>query len=112
VKQQFRTWRTAARVLVLALVVGAIPLPSMAGEPGKSVATPLRASIAKAAAANGAALEQAKPATAPNKSDLGSTSFFKKPVGIAVLAIVGAGVGYMAYSMGHDRIHSVVRSTQ
>ena len=112
VKHQFRTWRTAARVLVLAMVVTAIPLPSLAEETSKPVATPIKASIAKAAVTSSAAVAQAKPATAPDKSELGSTSFFKKPAGIVVLAVVGAGIGYMAYSMSNDRIHSVVRQNQ
>jgi hypothetical protein len=111
VKHQLRTWRPVARVLVLAMVVAAIPLPGVAGEPARPVATPLKASIEKAAAANGAALEQAKPPVV-DKTELGTPSFFKKPVGIAVLAIVGAGMGYMAYSFSHNRIHSVARQTQ
>jgi len=111
VKDQLRTWRLAARVLVLAMVVAAVPMPSLAGEPPTPPATPLKASIEKAAASHSEALQQAKPA-AIDKTELGSNSFFKKPVGIAVLAIVGAGIGYMAYSMSNDRIHSVVRQGQ
>ena len=114
-KHQFRTWRLAARALVLALVVAAIPLPSLAEETSKPVATAgIQASIAKAAAPRNSVRrrQQAKPATTADKADLGSTSFFKKPVGIAVLAIVGAGIGYMAYSLSNDRIHSVVRQNQ
>jgi hypothetical protein len=34
------------------------------------------------------------------------TTFFASRKGIAVLAILGAGVGYAAYSKVHDRIHS------
>jgi hypothetical protein len=112
VKQHSQMWRLAARVLVLAMVVTAVPLTSMAGEPGKPAPAPapLKASIDKAAAANSGALEQAKPPA--DKSQLNSGSFFKKPVGVAVLAIVGAGFGYMAYSMTNDRIHSVARQNQ
>ena len=115
VKHQFGTWRVAARVLVLAMAVTAIPLPSLADEMGRPVATPLKASITKAAAANRMAVEQAKPADAkpvPDKTDLGSGSFFKKPAGAVVLAVLGVGIGFMAYSMSHDRIHSVVRQNQ
>jgi hypothetical protein len=114
VKQQFRTWRLAARVLVLVMLVVAIPLPTLADDSNKPAAVPgLNASIAKAAASGKVTLAQAKPAPAtPDKAELGSTSFFKKPVGIAVLAIVGAGMGYMAYSMSNDRIHSVARQNQ
>jgi hypothetical protein len=111
VNHHFRTWRLAARIVALALVLAALPLPALAGEPGKASPAPgLRASIAKAAATHSAALEQAKPAA--DKAELGSPSFFKKPVGIVVLALVGGGLGYMAYSMSHDRIHSDVRQTQ
>jgi len=137
VKHQDRTWRPAWRVAALALVLAAIPLPGLAGEPAKPVPPPglrasmdksaaslsvaladaksapppgLRASVDKAAASRSGALAQVKPAT--DKSELGSTSFFKKPVGIVVLALVGAGAGYMAYSLSNDRIHSTVRQNQ
>jgi len=112
VKYLSSTWRTAARVLVLALVVTAIPLPSLAGDVSKPAPSPLKASIAKAAKTNIGALEQAKPAQPSqpaDKSELGSPSFFKKPAGIVVLALVGGGIGYMAYSMSQDRIHSAAR---
>lgn len=112
-KQLFRSWRPAVRVLALALVVTAIPLPGLAEETSKPVPSPgLSASIAKAAATGKVTLEQAKPSAAPDRADLGSSSFFKKPIGIVVLAVVGAGAGYMFYSMSHDRIHSVVRQNQ
>jgi hypothetical protein len=109
VKHYFRTWRLTARVLVLALALAAVPLPALAGDTNTPVPG-LKASIASAAAKSGA-LEQAKPA-AVDKTELGSTSFFKKPVGIVVLAVLGAGIGYMAYSMSNDRIHSVARANQ
>jgi hypothetical protein len=113
VKHQLRTWRLAGRALPLALVLAAIPLPALAEDTNKPATVPgLTASIAKEAAAGKVTLEQAKPAAAPDKARLGSASFFKKPVGIAVLGFVGAGLGYMAYSMSHDRIHSVARQNQ
>ncbi len=136
-KHQYRTWRPAWRVAALALVLAAIPLPGLAGEPAKPAPAPgLRASMEKSAASLTVALADAKPAPPPgfrasvekgagsrgaalaqsapaaDKSELGSTSFFKKPVGIVVLALVGAGAGYMAYSFSNDRIHSTVRQTQ
>jgi len=137
VKHQHRTWRPAWRVAALALALAAVPLPGLAAEPAKPAPDPgfmasvdraaaslnvtladaktapppsLRASADKAAAARGGSLAQAKPA--PDKSALGSTSFFKKPVGMVVLALAGAGAGYMAYSFSHDRIHSTVRQNQ
>ncbi len=113
VKHQFRTWRLAGRVLALALILAVIPLPCLAEDTNKPAPAPgLNASIAKAAASGRVTLEQAKPAAGPDKAELGSTSFFKKPVGIVVLALVGAGAGYMAYSMGANRVHSVVRQNQ
>jgi hypothetical protein len=41
--------------------------------------------------------------TAPN---LESPSFFKTPLGWAVIAVVGAGSAYAIYWAQHDRIHS------
>jgi len=38
--------------------------------------------------------------------ELQSGSFFKTPVGIAVIAAFGAGVGYALYSASNDRIRS------
>lgn len=112
VKHQFRTWRTGVRVLALALVLSAIPLPGLAEESSKPAPVPgLKASIAKAAASGSVALEQAKPA-APDKAQLGSSSFFRKPAGMIVLAVVAAGTGYAMYSASHDRIHSVIRQNQ
>jgi hypothetical protein len=112
VKLQFRQWRPVGRVVALALILAAIPLPGLAGEPTK-VATPpgLKASIAKAAASGSVALEQTKPA-APDRAALGSTSFFKSPAGIATIIVVAIGTGFAIYSAKHDRIHSVIRATQ
>jgi hypothetical protein len=100
-------------VVALALVLAAFPLPGLAAEPDKVAPSPgLKASIAKVAASGDVTLDQAKPTAAADKTALGSSSFFKRPIGIVVLAVLGAGAGYMAYSMSHDRIHSVVRATQ
>ena len=75
----------------LVMLVVAVPLPTLADETSKPAPVPgLSASIAKAAASGKAALSQAPQAKpAPDKAELGSTSFFKKPIGIAVLAVVG-----------------------
>lgn len=112
-KQLFRQWRPVAWVVALALVMAAIPLPVGAAEPEKAAAPPgLKASIAKAAMSGSSALDQAKPATAPDRAKLGSTSFFKSPAGIATIIVVALGTGFAVYTAKHDRIHSVVRSTQ
>lgn len=111
-KHQFRSWRLAARVVAFAVAMAAIPLPGLAAEPNKPAPAPgLAASIASAAASSKVTLEQAKPA-APDKAQLGSTSFFKSPAGVIVLAVVAAGTGYALYSASHDRIHSVIRQNQ
>jgi hypothetical protein len=113
VKHQFRTWRLAVRVFALALIVAAIPLPSLAEETKKPTPAPgLRVSIARATASSGVTLSQATPSTAPDRSQLDSKSFFKSPAGMLVLAVVAVGTGYAVYSTGHDRIHSVVRKNQ
>lgn len=111
-KRQFPQWRPLGRAVALALILAAIPLPSLAGEPDKAAPPPgLKASIAKAATSGSTALEQAKP-TAPDRAKLGSTAFFKSPAGIATVVIVALGTGYALYSWRHDRIHSVVRQGQ
>lgn len=107
---QVRRWRFVLRVLVLALIVAAVPLPSMAG-PNQPVAKPgLRASIAPAVHAVVATAKV--PATAARAAreqgaraaQLESKSFFKTPAGVLVVAVMAAGVGYAAYSASHDRV--------
>ncbi len=114
---QVRRCRLVLRVLVLALIVAAVPLPSMAGQAGKPAARPgLKASIApavRAVVSTTAAPAKAATAQAPDaKGQLGSKSFFRTPAGVVVLAVVAAGGGYALYSASHDRIHSVVRQGQ
>jgi len=105
VKHQFRSWRLAVRVFALALVLVAIPLPGLAEETNKPAPTPgLKASIARAAVSGGVTLEHAKPSAAPVETQVGSKSFFKKPIGMVVLAVMAAGTGYAVYSANHDRI--------
>lgn len=111
-KRLFPHWRPLGRVVALALILAAVPLPVLAGEPDKAAPPPgLKASIAKAATSGSTALEQAKP-TAPDRAKLGSTSFFKSPAGIATIVVVALGTGLAVYAARHDRIHSVVRATQ
>lgn len=111
-KYQIGSWRPAWRVVALALMLAAIPLPGLAGEPNKAAPTPgLKASMAKVAASGSVTLEQSKPAT-PDRAQLGSRSFFKSPAGIATILVVAIGTGFAVYSAKHDRIHSVVRQGQ
>jgi hypothetical protein len=102
------------RVLVLTLAVAAAPMPSLAGEtsPTAPAAPVLKDAIAKAAASEVLASARAQGGAKPDKSELGSTSFFKKPAGIIAIIVVAAGTGFMFYSLKHDRIHSVVRQGQ
>ena len=102
-----RKWRLALRVLALALIVAAVPLPCLAQQPGQPAAkSGLKASIPAVvhSVATGAAKPAAAQATGDVKAPLQSRSFFKTPAGVVVLAVVGAGVGYTLYSIKHDRI--------
>jgi hypothetical protein len=97
------------RVLALALVVAAIPLPALAGGPGQPAARPgIRASAANVVASTPLAhsASQATQATPDAKAQLDSGSFFKTPAGLAIIAVVAAGAGYAIYSTRHDRINS------
>jgi hypothetical protein len=109
VRFHLHQWRLVPRVLVLALIVTALPLPCAAEGASQPTATPgLRASIGPIARA--IALDKPMPARnlaaqAPGESRApGSKSFFKTPAGIVVLAIVAGGTGYAIYSAKHDRI--------
>ena len=110
-------WRRhLARVLILALVAGAVPADCLAGgtppPPGESAPT-LAASIQKAAVAESAKMGKARASSSvaaqdpgQPRTDLGSKSFFKKPAGIVALILVGVGTGYALYSTSNDRIKS------
>jgi hypothetical protein len=112
-----------SRAVVLAVVVALIPLPVAADEPervpkaaavetAKAPEAPtIRAAIAKVDArdlkptvrsrttARRSEQQTSNPAT-------DSPTFFKTGTGIAVLAVIAAGVGYALYSTSHDRISS------
>jgi hypothetical protein len=111
VKHHLRSWRPAMRVLALALVLAALPVTGFAADGPQPVAkaTPLATSIDKVVAAEKLDAAQAKPAARPDTKALGSPSFFKSKVGIVVLGVFAAGVGYATYSLSHDRIHSTTR---
>lgn len=109
-------WRPLlARVLVLALALGALPADCLAGgtpPPGESTPT-LAASIQKAVAIETAKMSQARAASsvasqdpAQPKADLGSKSFFKSRAGVVALILVGVGTGVALYSTSNDRISS------
>ena len=109
-------WRVVCgRVVALGVMVALAPWPVAAAETNQP-ATPsvdLRAAVQKIAATERLASMPATPArdrtqagSAPN---LQSPSFFKTPLGLAVIAVVGAGSAYAVYSAQHDRIHSAAR---
>jgi hypothetical protein len=93
---------------VVALMISATPLPTLAGEP--PAPTQPRPSldelVKRAATVTPLAPARAQSATGTGKSEFGSPSFFKKPAGIIVLATLAAGVGYALYSTQNDRITS------
>jgi hypothetical protein len=107
-------WRGArARVLAAGLTIALAPLPLAAADADRAApAISLKAAVDKAAATEhltsgtAAAAQTAQPVDAPNT---GSRGFFKTPLGLAVIAVVGAGTAYAVYSAQHDRIHSAAR---
>jgi len=108
-----RVWRhTCARIVAGGMTIALASVPLAAADPPAVPATTLKTAVAKAAAteplaARSAALAQpaqTEPALAPE-----SKSFFKTPLGLAVIAIVGTGTAYAVYSAQHDRIHSSAR---
>ena len=107
-KLQVRTSQWISRVLVAALILAATPLPTLAGEP--PAPPPPRPSLTvlvqQAAAVTAIAPVRAQATAGVDKSALSSPSFFKRPVGIVVLATLAAGVGYALYSTQNDRINS------
>jgi hypothetical protein len=115
VNKQSRTRLLTARALIVALVIAAAPMPSLAGDnnPTTQPTPVLKNAIAKAVASAPLAKAPAQgTAVKSDKSELGSVGFFKKPAGIIALVVVLVGGGYMGYSLSKDRIHSVIRATQ
>jgi hypothetical protein len=101
-------------VLALALVTAAVPVPVLAQEKSPPATQPgIQASVHKALATTPMVLTRVKAAkthqTAPTA---GTGSWLKTPAGIVVLAIVGVGAGYAAYSASHNRVHSAARANQ
>jgi len=94
----------------LAFVFGlAMAAPAAAGPlPPLRTTAPAAAPLATAAAARVDALTPAQlasvaPQTTEAAPSTSSPSFFKTGKGVAVLALLAAGVGYTAYSAVHDR---------
>ncbi len=113
-KYLLRPWRrTVARLLVLALAVGAAPVNCLAGEPaGPPQSAPtLSASIQKAVQQESGKVAKVSPkaarqAGASAPGDTSSGGFFKSKAGIITLVLLGAGAGYAFYSTSNDRVTS------
>ena len=110
---------TRAVATLCALTIGSSLIPTRVWAdtvPRPDHPAPNRASVQRAATAHDrldkqkkmdrstAVAAQSQPAG--DSATLESGSFFKTPVGIAVLAAFGAGVGYALYSASNDRIRS------
>lgn len=110
----WRCARVCVRVIAAGMTIALTSLPLAAAEADRAVAPSinLKAAIDKAAATErlapntAARVQTAQPAGATN---LGSRAFFKTPLGVAVIAVVGAGTVYAVYSAQNDRIHSAAR---
>jgi hypothetical protein len=112
-----RASRTLALACVLSLGATLIPSTVFADErvPTEGVSA-LRTSIDRAVTLESQKKSPVPPARAARQSGqqgsnpaLESGSFFKTPTGIAVIAVLGAGVGYALYSSTNDRIRSTGR---
>jgi hypothetical protein len=115
VKYLVHPWRrTVARLLVLALAVGAAPVNCLAGEPPPGpppTAPTLAVSIEKAVQHEVGKVEKVSPqaarqagSTAP--ADKPSGGFFRSRAGIVTIVFLAAGTGYALYSTSHDRVTS------
>ncbi len=103
-------WRSRQALLVaLAVTVTLAPLPVLAEEPSPPAKAPgLLASVAKLGVTERLAAPRPPAARSAqvSKEDLSSASFFKKPLGVVILATLAVGAGYAIYSTQHDRVHS------
>jgi hypothetical protein len=105
--------RTYARVVAagMTIALASVPLAAAAADPAPP-SIDLKAAVAKAASTERLASSTTAPAqTAQQGTAMApeSKAFFKTPLGIAVIAIVGSGTAYAVYSAQHDRIHSTTR---
>ena len=106
--------RTFGRVVAagMTIALASVPLGAAAADSPAPHAINLKAAIAKAASTERLAPNTtARVQTAQQGTDMApeSKAFFKTPLGLAVIAIVGSGTVYAVYSAQHDRIHSSTR---
>jgi hypothetical protein len=91
------------------VLVGSLLWPRMAAaDPPPRPAT-IRETARVVAERRATELKVREARSQATQADLESPSFLKTPVGIAVLAAFGAGVGYALYSASNDRIRSAGR---
>jgi hypothetical protein len=115
-KSRLRASRAVATLCALTVGSSLIPTAAWADTtPQPTRSAPIQAAVQRAATAEHHRLDLQKLARPPQVAQsqqaegsaaLQSGSFFKSPVGIAVLAAFGAGVGYALYSASNDRIRS------
>jgi hypothetical protein len=96
---------------VMALVVGLalVAPPAFAAGPAPDPRPITAAAAAKVEAMPATTLAQAAPATRPptaTAAEIGHKPFFKTTQGVIALALLGGGLGYMAYSWSNDRVKS------
>lgn len=102
-------------VVALGVAIALAPLPVAAAEsiPPVQPSIDFSAAVAKIVATGRLAPTPAARVQTPNSpvadAKLDSASFFRTPLGMAVIAIVGAGTAYALYSAKNDRIHSTTR---
>ena len=112
-KYLLRPWRrTVARLLALALALGAAPVNCLASEPAgpPPSALMLSASIQKAVQQESGKVAKVSPKAArqAGAAPAGTSSggFFKSKAGIITIALLAAGTGYALYSTSNDRVSS------
>jgi hypothetical protein len=103
--QGSRRWVALGAWAVLASFLTAIPAAAAGPvDPPAAKTTRLHTTL------SAATLASLAPARAAEQdANGGSTSFFKTRKGVAVLVLMGAGLGYTLYSKNHDRVTSPVR---
>jgi hypothetical protein len=118
---QLRRWRhSAGTALVLVTVLAIVQVPGVFAQSQSPGPTPVKPELRLSAARIGATLSPpprawagtARTSAVAAGQTSGATgnrdkwSFFKSPIGIAVMGAFATGVGYALYSTQHDRVHS------
>jgi len=117
---RLRRWQhSAGTALVLAAVLTIAQVPGVFAQsesPGPTPVKPgLKLSVARIGTLDPAprawtgapgTSARASAQTSPASGSRDKWSFFKSPIGIAVMGAFATGVGYAVYSTQHDRVHS------